>query len=881
MGFASGFLRRLWVLIRRERFRSELDEEMAFHRAQAEKVFVASGMTPKAARIAAKRQFGNPERLKERSQEVVSFRFETVAQDLRFALRQLRKNPGFTATATLILALGIGASVAIFGFVDAALIKPLPYQEPSRLVGVYESISIGPQFHLSYLDYLDWKRLNKVFTSLEAYDSSDLFLGTPSGAERAAGVRVSDGFFRTLGVKPLLGRDFVAGEDAASAPRTVLLSYAAWQKRYGGAQDVAGQTVTLNGQTNTIIGVLPPEFHFAPVEPAEFWTTLHDSTSEDRGGHGLSGMARLKDGVSLGSAAADMADIAGQLARQYPDADGGRGATVLPLAEVLVGNLRPILLALLSGTALLLLIACMNVASLLLVRSESRRREIAVRGALGASPARLVRQFVTEGLVLTAGSTAAGVGLACLAIRLLARLIPPQMLAGMPYLRGLGLNFRVLAFAGMLALMACLVFSVAPAVRLYLSGRVMGMQAALAEGARGSAGIFWRRLGSNMVLVELAMAMVLLTGAGLLGKSLYRLLNTNIGMRSDHLAMLRVTAPGARYEKVEKKIALAKQVVERLRSLPGVRSAGICTQPPLNSGSNSVTFMVVGRPKNGPPDEVNIKQIDSGYFATVGAQLFQGRSFTENDDAARPPVMIINQAMARAYFPSEDPIGKRIIFDESTPPKQIVGIVQDIKEGPLDVATKPVMYDPYPQEPDNWFFAVVRTWRDERAMLPVLGAAIREIDPTLATFGETTMSARINDSSAAYLHRSSAWLACGFAAIALVLSVVGLYGVIAYSVSQRTREIGVRMALGAPRGSVYGMILGEAGWLTGIGIVLGLACSIGAATLMRKLLFGTAAWDAETLAGVTVVLAGAAMLASYLPARRAARVDPAEALRTE
>jgi macrolide transport system ATP-binding/permease protein len=876
MGQTSGFIRKLWMLIRRERFRNELDEEMAFHRAQAEKLFISEGMTPKAAHTAAMRQFGNAEGLKERSTETVGFRLETVWQDLHFALRQLGHNPGFTATATLVLTLGISATVAVFGFVDAALIKPLPYEQPSRLVALYESISMGPQYHLSFLDYLDWKRFNHVFASLEAYDNTNLFLTTPSGPQRITGAKVSDGFFRTLGVRPILGRDFVAGEDLAGAPRMVLLSYSAWQNRFGGSAAVLGRIVTLNGQTNTFIGVLPPHFHFAPTEPAEFWTTLHDSTSEDRGEHGLLALARLKDGVSLATAQADLSGIAAQLARLYPDADQGRGATVLPLTEVIVGNLRTILLALLGGAALLLLIACMNVASLLLVRTESRRREVSVRSALGATPIRLVRQFVTEGLLLVGISTALGLAVTSIAMRLLVRLIPAEMVNGMPYLRGLGLNPRVLAFTALLSLSACVAFSFAPALRIYKSSGDRSMQAALADGSRNSAGTLWRRLGSNLVLTELAMAMVLLTGAGLLGKSLYRLLHTDIGVRPDHLAMVHVTSPSTKHTG-----DLARLVVQRLQHLPGVQSAGIARQAPLGGSGGSVTFEVVGRPVNGPPDEVTLREVDSGYFHTVEARLLRGRSFTEDDRATSPPVMIINQAMARTYFQGEDPIGKRITFDVTTPPKEIVGIVADIKEGPLDAVTRPVMYDPYDQDSDSWFDAVVRTSVEERAVLPALSAAIHEVDPNLVTFGETTMNQRINDSPQAYLHRSSAWLVGGFAVLALALSVVGLYGVISYSVSQRTREIGVRMALGAQRGSVHGMILREAGRLTGIGIAAGLVCSLGTAMLMRKLLYGTAAWDPWTLASVAVVLAVAAMLASYIPARRAAAVDPAVALRAE
>src|ERR1700761_7615004 len=439
MAFVSRFFRKVRLLIRRERFRDELNEEMEFHRAAAESALVDEGMSPEGAKYAARRQFGNVARMNEQGHEVVSFGVETVVQDLRFALRQLRKNPGFAATAILILAMGLCANVAIFAFVDAALIKPLPYLKPSRLVGLFESTPLGSQFHLSYLDYLDWKRLNAVFSSVDAYDSNPLAMRTTEGMEQVDGATVSDGFFRTLGVAPVLGRDFRRGEDLAGSAHLVMLSYATWQNRYGGRQDVVVQSVTLGNLSYTIIGVLPRGFHFAPVGPAEFWTTLQMSPDPNgRGEHGIAGIARLKDGVSLATRAAAMGSIAQQLARQYPDADEGRGATVLSLTEVIVGDLRSILLLLWAGSALLLLIACVNVSSLLLVRSESRRAEISLRMAVGASAGRLIRQFVTEGLTLVAFASAIGMSASYVAMHLLTRLIPANLLINMPYLEGLG-----------------------------------------------------------------------------------------------------------------------------------------------------------------------------------------------------------------------------------------------------------------------------------------------------------------------------------------------------------------------------------------------------------------------------------------------------------
>ncbi len=874
--------RRISNLFFRSRIDQEIDQELTAHIEMRVEENLTAGMSSADARRNALLRFGNRAATKESVTGAdAALMLATIWSDLRYASRQLLKNPLFAGTAILVLGLGIGSSVTLFAFVDAALIRPLPYSRPSRLAAVFESNPMGPRFHLSYLDYLDYKKLNTVFSSLDAYKNDTVLLTTPRGIEQIHGSQVSDGFFQTLGVQPILGRNFAAGEDLPSAPRHVLLSYAAWQNRYGGSSKVLGQAVTLDGISNTIIGVLPSSFHFAPSEPAEFWSTLHLSMAEDRGAHGLSGIARLKDGVTMNAAAANMTSIGAQLARQYPNEDNGRGATIAPLGEVILGNMRPILLVLLGGATLLLLIACLNVGSLILVRSESRRREVAVRGALGASHLRLLRQFITEGLLLVLIGTVLGLGSAFLVSQLLLRMIPVQVLEGMPYLRQTGLNVHVIAFACTIAILALLLFSLLPAMRLYGSGKSVGMQAQLAEGGRASAGTLWRRVGPTLVLVELATAMVLLTGAGLLGKSFYRLLHTDIGFRPEKLAALEVSAAGMNYTADAQRVALQKSVVAHLMSLPGVENVGTCLQLPLGSGFGSTGVNIVGRPLNKTPTEENGRTVSSRYFATIGTRLLRGRYFTEDDDASKPSVMIINQALARKYFPDQDPLGQRIYSGDPTHAKEIVGIVEDLKEGPLDVETRPVMYAPFLQEPENWFYIVVRSTLPEQMLLPTLVAAIHQLDPNIATSDETSMSVRLHDSSAAYLHRSSAWLVGGFAAVALLLSVVGLYGVISYSVSQRTREIGVRMAVGAERASVYLLVLKQAGKLTAIGIVAGLICSVGAAVLMRKLLFGTQAWDAATLAAVALLLAFSAMLASYVPAHRAASVNPADALRAE
>lgn len=869
-------------LFGRKRRERELADEIEFHLQSQIEDNIRSGMTEEEARRRAVLKSGGIQSAKEtyRDSSTIPL-FENMAQDVRFAIRQLRKNLVFAFTAIVTLALGLCASVALFAFVDAALIKPVPFPAPARLVHVTESLATMPRANLSYPDYLDWKKLNKVFTSLDVYNPTGYLLKTQTGVQPVPAARVSDGFFRTLGIAPMLGRDFYSGEDLAGTPNTVILSYAAWQKRLAGAKNVIGQTIRLSGVPYTVVGILPQNFQFALRGEAELWTPLHASGSCDlrRSCHSLEGIARLRDGVSVKTALAEMREIARQLEKQYPDSNRGQGASVLPLAEVIVGDVRPILLVLLGGGILLLLMASVNVSSLLLARSETRRREIAVRSSLGASSIRLNTQFATEALVLIFAGTAAGLFCAEWAMKLLTRLIPPDIMARTPYLNGLGLNLHVMGFAVFTALLTTLLFSIVPSFHL----RFSDIQKGLTEGSRGSAGIAWRRLGSKLVMLQLTIAMVLLVGAGLLGKSLDRLLHVSLGFQTDHLATLNVALPESRYPRDEQVVALQRRIVGRIRVLPGVNSVGITSILPVSGNGNTDWIRIVGKPFHGEHNEINSRDVNPDYFKTLHARLLRGRSFRDSDDALRPHVVIINQVLARKYFPGEDPLGKQI-GDISLSPnslRKIVGIVDDIREGSLDSEIWPAEYLPFNQSPDTFFSLVVRTSQTEGSMLPVLTATIHRIDPEIGTVGEAIMNERINSSPSAYLHRSSAWLVGAFALLALLLGVVGLYGVVAYSVSQRTREIGIRMALGAERRRVHRLILKEAGWLTTGGLAGGLVSSLAAATLIRKLLFGVAAWDLSTLAAVALLLGAAAILASYIPARRAASVNPVEALRAE
>lgn len=877
-----GILRmRLKTLLHRRAVEDELDEELRYHFDREMEERMAAGLSRDEARWAALRSIGALEQHKEECRDMRGFNLlDNLVQDTRFAARQLRKSLGFTTTAVLMLALGMGASVAIFTFVDAALIKPLPYKDPARLVGVFETVPLFPLSNLSYQDFQDWKKRNKVFSHFDAFTRRGSALSTPSGVESVLTARVTDGFFRTLGTKPLLGRDFFDGEAQPAAHPVALLSYSTWQKRFSGKQDIVGQNLTMDGEAVTVIGVLPSDFHFAPVEPVEFWVALRavSGCETRRSCHSLYGIARLKNGETVSSALADVKVIAKQLEAEYPDSNRDQGAAVALLTEVITGDLRPILLVLLGGSILVLLIAGVNAANLLLVRAESRRREMAVRSALGASKSRLVFQFVTESLLLVGAGGALGLVFSWWTIRLLTLLMPANLLNSMPFLQNLTLNGRVLAFAAEIALAALILFALTPVIHLSFGQQRDG----LAEGSRGSAGTGWRRLGSKLVVLELATAVVLLVGAGLLGRSLYSLLQVDIGFRPEKLVVMSVAAPKANYGKDEQALALAREITRRMESLPGVTAVGITSTLPVGGNGNTTWFRVLGRPWHGEHNESPERDVTPGYFRTLGAKLIRGRFFSEADDANHPSVVIVNQAMARKDFPSEDAVGQRLTF-LSDPPKpiEIVGIVDDIREGPLDVATVPALYFPLNQSASRFFYLVVRTAQSEQQLLPAMSAAVRQFDPGIVTAEGTTMRSRINDSPSAYLHRSSAWLVGGFALLALLLGVIGLYGVVAYSVAQRTREIGLRMAMGAQPGAVYRLILGEAGRLTGFGVVAGLVGAVGAATLIRKLLFGVESWDVATLATVAMVLGLASMLASFLPARRAARVNPVEALRSE
>lgn len=816
---------------------------------------------------------------------------DRVRTDIKFAFRQLRKCPGFAATTILTLSLGLAAAVAIFSFVDSALIRPLPYADLSRLMGVFKTSALGGErLGYSFPDYLDLERFNRVFASTAAYEGDSFVLSEGGSQHLVTGRGVTGNFFRVLGVVPILGRDFASSpttEDLQSAPSTAILSYAAWRKWFDGRPDVLGKTATLDGESYTVIGVLPRSFAFAPAGDTEFWTTLRPYAGKpctlSRGCMVMNVIALLRDGVTTQQALADVQRIATQEAKEYPDPDKERGANILPLTGVILGDVQPILLALLAGAGLLLLISYINAAGLLLARSESRRREFAVRSALGAGRGRLIQQFITEGFVLVAASAALGLLASTFARQLLLRLIPVNMLSYMPYLRGTAWNWHITAFAVALVLTGCSLFAAIAAFRLPF----FSLRAGLAEAGRGAAGSSWRRIGAKLVVLELGTTMILLAGSGLLGKSLYRLLHVDVGFVPDHLAALGILAPDSKYSNDQLTAALHREILSRLENLPGIMAAGTVNDLPVG-GEGGTQIGFVGRPSLGINNEVGHLVISPGYLSALQARLLSGRDFNERDNASAPLVAIINQTLAARYFQGENPIGKQFFYhahdirlEASQPHIEIIGVIADVKQNALDEPPTPAVFTPFDQGPDDSFAIVVRTSQEAGSALPLLIATLHKIDPGILTFDAATIREIIQDSSAVYWHRASASVAGGFAAVALLLSTIGLYGVIAYSVSQRTREIGVRMALGATRNSVYRLILKEAALLILMGLVIGAVGSLAPAPLMRSLLFGVPSWDVSVIGAVATVLAISALLASFVPARRAASVDPLEALRAE
>ncbi|HEY3706378.1 MAG TPA: ABC transporter permease [Terracidiphilus sp.] len=871
-----GWLGRLFS---RRRLYNELSETIREHIDEKIADLIDSGMTREKAERAARREFGNVTLIEERSREVWQWpKLENTFADIRFAFRRFHKTPGFALAVIVVLALGITASVSIFAFVNAALLKPLPYRDPASLVAVFEQTATCRECGLSYPDYQDWSRNNSVFRAFDVWAPHAYVWRNPAGAQALRVGQVSGGFFETLGVSPLLGRLFTPSDDTPAAPRTVVLPYGTWQHFFGGRANVLGESLTLNNDAYIVIGVLPREFEFAP-RAAELWVTIHDPgpCEQDRACRPFSAVARLNEGISIGAALASTRTIAAQLEKQYPQSNLGQDAFVEPFRDSIIGDDRPILLILLSGAVLLLLIASLNVAGLFLVRSESRRHEMAVRGALGASRARLAYQLLVEAALLVALSVAAGLPAAYSVVRLLAVQIPERVLRGMPYFQSINFDHRVFIFVAAVLLLAVTVCTSASVSRLCFDDLHTG----LANGARSSSAI-WRRFGSHLIVVELALAIVLLAAAGLLGKSFYRITHVDLNFNPDHIATLEIDA-NTGYDTPARQLALLRSLLATVNTVPGVKSAATVTSLPVTCNCDVAPYRVLGHAWSGTQQSALSRTVSAAYFATLETRLLSGRSFNEADNGEHPHVALINRTMAQQFFPGEDPVG-RIVGDTTLSPAslhQVVGVVDDVREGGLDEPLRPAVYFPANQNPSNYFFLVARTTLDPAVAMPALATAVHRLDPSLGVRNEFTMVGHIHYGAASYLHSSSAWFTGGFAACALLLGVIGLYGVIAYSVSQRTREIGVRMALGAQRAAICRLVLRKAAWLVLLGLVLGIAASFFTGRLLGSLLFGVRPWDLSILIGVSATLAVASFVAAWIPARRAAATDPIEALRNE
>jgi predicted permease len=805
----------------------------------------------------------------------------------RFSFRQLRKSPSFAIAAIVTLALGIGATTAIFSLVNAVLLKPLPYPEPDRLLSVQqENHSAGAAVPeaLSYPDYFDWRAQNRTLSGLASYTDENLTLTGLGEAEQLSGQAVSSNFFQVLGVAPMLGRDFRRDEERAGN-RAVMLSYGLWQSRFGGESNVAGRQMTLNGERYTIAGVMPASFQFPQSETTiDAWTSLASEAegvspaTAHRGQNELDVVGRLKPGVSIEQARADLSSVARGLATRYADSNKwDTAATVEPELEFEVGKTRPALLVLFGAVALLLLIACVNVAGLLLVRSSRRSGEIALRGALGASRWEIVRQLLAESVLLSVVSGLTGIVLASGILKAVAVLFPQAL----PRLAGVSLDLRVMAFAIGISVLTGIVFGVVPALRTSSLAPAL----ALREGTRTvTGGRGQHRLQTWLVVAETALGLVLLVGAGLLIRSFVSAMRSDPGFDAHQVLTARFTLPETGYSH-DRKIQFVEELIPRLNALPGVKSASAGWPLPMSQSFASVSFTVEGHPvaKADHPSE-GIGVTLPGYFEALRIPLLAGRSFTKMDQAKSAPVAIINRAFAQKYFPGVNPIGKHMTADVGDdvvnhPVREIVGVVGDVKQFGLNAEASPQYYLPWTQAVITNPYLVVRTTGDPAMLERAVKATVAGMDSSIPTYRVHPLEYYVSQAVAPA--RFQTLLLTSFAGIALLLAAVGLYGVLSYVVQQRALEIALRLAVGAQRGDVLRMILKRGMILASIGVVAGLAISFAVTRFIATLLYGVKPSDALTYCGMSLVLLAVAFVASVAPAYRAAKTDPMTTLRTQ
>jgi putative ABC transport system permease protein len=879
---------RLRALRQRETVIDDIDREMRLHLELQIEANIKAGMSPEEAREKARRSFGNVNRAVDAAYDVKGGGlFETLVQDIRYGVRMLAKHKAFTSVAVVTLALGIGANTAIFSVVNELLLSPLPYRDAEQIVMLWEVTPEGRhQNTTSRANFRSWRAQSTSFQTVAAFTDQRFNLTGDGEPEELSVQLATPEIFNVLGVDPLLGRTFLPEDGEPANMDVAVLSYGFWQRRFGGQANIVGQQLTLSGTKFTVIGVMPPSFQFhiksrsGTGRPAELWSILPmpvGAGANDRGRF-LSVVGRLKDGVSAEQAAAELRTIESRLSDEVPEFNKNYSAEVLPLRDQFFGNVRRPLWLMLGAVGFVLLIACANVANLLLSLATSREKEIAVRAALGARRFRIVRQLLTESLLLALLGSALGLGFAYLGIKALVLISPRDLIS----LQEVGLNLTVLGWTLAVSLLTGIIFGLAPA--LHVSR--LNLNDSLKEGGKSESAQAGgnRRLRSALVVSEIALAVVLLASAGLLIRSFIRLQQVDRGFETDNLLTMVVPVPVSRYREDAQFVNFFSQALERIRHLPNVRSAGMVNFLPLYGGLGSATgFKIEGRPEpppgQGPSTDVRVA--DSGYFQTMGIPLLRGRNFSDSEQREPKHVILINEALARKHFPDEDPIGRRLdvaMFD--TPqPAEIIGVVGNVRYDSLIVEPPPAVYFPHPDLTYAFMTLVIRTEGEPTAIAPAVQREIRALDPNQPVSGVRTM----NQVMADWVSRSrfNTLLLGLFAGLATLLSAVGIFGVMNYSVALRTREIGLRLAIGAQPRQVLLLILRQGLLLTVFGVVLGLAAAFALTRLLSGLLFGVGVVDVTTFTTISLLLVAVSLLACYLPARRAMRIDPLRALRYE
>jgi putative ABC transport system permease protein len=800
-----------------------------------------------------------------------------LTDDLKYGARLLGRSPGFSAAAILALALGIGANTAIFSVVDAVLLAKLPYTDGDRLVMVWEDAShMGfPRNTPAPANWVDWRAQNTVFTDIAATRGRTASITGDGPPEQVFGRAVTGNLWTVLGVRPALGRVFTEAEERAGTP-LVVISYGLWQRRYAGDGGIIGRKILLSGKPYTVTAVMPRGFSLMN-RVSDVWTPAAFTPAElaRRGSHFLQCVARLKPGVTLQQAQAEMTIIAQRLEKQYPDNNRHVGVVLIPMREQMVGDTRVILIALLCAAGCVLLIACANIANLLMARGSERQREMAVRAALGAGGRRLVRQLLTESLLLSALGAAAGLGVAAAGMRLLEKMVPQPMAAV-----SLGLDSRLLLFTLGVSLLTGVLFGAFPA----LAGTRIDLHDALKQGGRGQAGGRRQWLRDGLVLTQVSLALVLLTGASLMMQTLYRLQQVDLGIRTDHVLTLQTFLPDSRYPDHARREAFFTAVLDKVRSLPGVINAGYTSNLPLTTTGNTNGYLVRGQQESQAQDAL-FRVVTPEFLATMDAHLREGRFFTAADREGTKPVVIINETFANMHFPGQSALGKAMQInhrDPGDPWLEIVGVVKEVRERGIDINTKPAIYMPHAQAAREWPVPdslAIRTSTDPLAVAPAVRQVIWSVDREQPISRLRTMDEIAGEQVS---DRKQAMTLLGiFAALALVLAIIGIYGVLSYTVMQRSREIAVRMAMGARPAQVLTMVAGRGLTLTGAGLLIGTVGALAATRLIRTLLFHVSVRDPWTLSGACILLTAVAFAACLVPARRASRIDPAIALRND